>query len=33
MKKMLDDLKKDKEELIKRREELKILYKSLPDSD
>ena len=33
MKKMLDELRHDKEELIRKREELKALYKTLPDSD
>ena len=33
MKKMMDELKKDKEELIRKRDELKALYKSLPDGD
>ena len=31
MKKMLDELRNDKENLIKKREELKAYYKSLPD--
>jgi hypothetical protein len=33
MKKMLDELRKDKEELIRRREELKALHRSLPEGD
>ena len=33
MKKMMDELRQDKEELIRKRDELKNQYKSLPDGD
>jgi hypothetical protein len=33
MKLMLDGLRKDKEELIKKREDLKALYKTLPEDE
>jgi predicted nuclease with TOPRIM domain len=33
MKRMLDDLRKDKEELIKKRDELKAQYKTLQDGE